>query len=190
MENMMEVPAATSAFQMKVVEPIGGARTNEVPAGTVPMMVTGWMAPSYPLTMYGLHCWRSEFNSKLKATPGPVTLQVEEPLEGPAVRRGVEPPEPKPVASDMVRTNRVDAATGRGKENEPFPSTYAVGGTEMLREEPNKGARRIENGEDPPVHWRERASHSVGALVEKENGQTKGKRPPPATTTTSHPSIK
>jgi hypothetical protein len=123
MENTREVPAATLAFQLKVVEPMGGVRTNEVPPGTVPTMVTGWMAPSYPLTMYGLHCWRAEFNSKLKATPGSVRLQAEDPREGPVVRMGVDPPVPKPVPSDMVRTNRWDAAMGRGKEKEPCPPT-------------------------------------------------------------------
>ena len=36
MENMREVPAATSAFQVKAEGPVGGARTNEVPPGTMP----------------------------------------------------------------------------------------------------------------------------------------------------------
>jgi hypothetical protein len=56
----------------------------------------------------------------------------------------------------------------------------------MLRGTPNKGATSTENGEDPPVQRRERASHSLGAPAEKENERTAGKRPP----TTSHPSIK
>jgi hypothetical protein len=39
--NNNDVPAATLAVQLKVVDPMGGWRTNDVPPGIVPMIVTG-----------------------------------------------------------------------------------------------------------------------------------------------------
>lgn len=62
------------------------------------------------------------------------------PCDGPTVKRSVDPPVAKPVASDIVMTNFWVAANGTWTGREPFPLLKDAEGTDTFRGEPKSGA--------------------------------------------------
>jgi hypothetical protein len=79
-----------------------------------------------------LHCGAAPVIEKEKSCE-PAVLQLLFALGVPTVRRFVVPPEPNPVASDMVSRNCVPLANGNCEiEYEPLPLLNADDGTDIL----------------------------------------------------------
>jgi len=85
----------------------------------------------YRLNSYGWHCCRASVNENEKDKPGLLVSQLP-PTDLPTVSSWVDPPAPKPVESDMVKTIRLLALKGMAVENDPFPLLNAEEGIEMF----------------------------------------------------------
>lgn len=110
------------------------------PSGIIPIIVTGCTALVYALKVYVLHCWRAEFSSNEKSTPGSVVLQLP-PRDDPTVKSSVAPPAPKPDASDITMTNFCPEENGICVSYVPFPLLYAESGMDMFLGVPKTGVK-------------------------------------------------
>lgn len=80
-----------------------------------------------------LHCPSAEGNSNVKSGDVIVVLQLLFATGAPTIKTFVVPPEPNPVASDIVSRNCVPLLSGIcGIEYEPFPLLNAESGTDIL----------------------------------------------------------
>jgi hypothetical protein len=80
-----------------------------------------------------LHCWSSKGVEKKKSGDGIVVLQLLCATGAPTLKMVDVPPEPNPVASDIVSRNCVPSLNENCDiEYEPLPLLNADAGTDML----------------------------------------------------------